>query len=36
MDQDAKKKAAAQAAIEIIELEGFIGVGYREYGQLLH
>ena len=27
MDQDSKKKAAAKAAIEIIELEGFIGVG---------
>ncbi len=27
MDQDAKKKAAAKTAIEIIELEGFIGVG---------
>lgn len=27
MDQDAKKQAAAEAAIELIELEGFIGVG---------
>ncbi len=27
MDQNAKKQAAAKAAIEIIELEGFIGVG---------
>ena len=27
MDQNAKKLAAATAAIELIEMEGFIGVG---------